>query len=56
MECPKCMSDNTEIIGCDSDLVKGRVVTYNYYRCLNCEFEFSDEPDWDSMSGGHDDY
>lgn len=56
MDCPKCFSSDTVIIDDSSELVGRRTVVFHYYECLECEFNFSDEPDWDSMPGGHDDY
>lgn len=50
-ECPLCGSD-VEVI--DSGSYKGKV--WYHYECTNpeCQHEESEEPDWDSMPGGHD--
>ena len=50
-ECTMCGGE-TEII--DSGSYNGSV--WNHYRCTECGYEESEEPDWDSMPGGHDDY
>ena len=37
----------------DNDFPQFRKYYFNSYHCY---FEEDDEPDWDAMSGGHDDY
>ena len=38
----------------DRGIYKG--FTWNKMKCTECNYEESDEPDWDSEPGGHDDY
>jgi hypothetical protein len=51
MNCPQC---DIEMEVVDSGSYKGH--TWYDYQCPFCDYCYSEEPDWDSMSGGHDDY
>lgn len=51
MNCPQC---NIELEVVDCGVYKGKL--WNEYECPECDYCFSEEPDWDSMPGGHDDY
>ena len=51
-KCYYCSSKNLEHI--ESGYYK-RII-WDGYKCLDCEREISDEPDWDSEPGGYDDY
>ena len=50
-ECPLCGGNITII---DFGSYKGKI--WYHYQCEECYYQESEEPDWDSMSGGHDDY
>lgn len=50
-ECPLC-GGSVEVV--DFGSYKGK--TWYHYKCTECNYEESEEPDWDSMLGGHDDY
>ena len=50
-ECPICGGDMEEK---DSGGYKGYI--WNTVECIECGHIESDEPDWDSMPGGHDYY
>jgi rubrerythrin len=52
MNCPVCGND--EMFVRDSGEYKG--VEWLAWICDECGHEESDEPDWDSEPGGHDDY
>lgn len=48
--CPECGC------GIHSELQEGDGFKWYDKSCLNCDYATSDEPDWDSMPGGYDDY
>lgn len=51
MNCPQC---DVEMEMVDFGSYNGK--EWYQYECPFCDYCCSDEPDWDSMSGGHDDY
>jgi len=50
-ECPLCGGE-MELF--DSGMFKG--FKWVHLKCIECKYEESDEPDYDSLPGGRDDY
>ena len=50
-ECDSCGSSNIEHV----TTVTYKRIDFNTYKCNDCGYVMSDEPDWDSLPGGHDD-
>ena len=51
LTCPKC-GEEMEI----TDSGTYRHIDWDNAKCTSCGYEDINEPDWDSMAGGHDDY
>ena len=49
--CTECGSENIEFI-CTVTYKRN---DYSTYKCKDCGNVMSNEPDWDSLPGGHDD-
>jgi DNA-directed RNA polymerase subunit M/transcription elongation factor TFIIS len=51
-ECPECGSSDIDIW--EQGSYKGK--EWTNYKCNDCDHRWGNEPDWDSMKGGHDNY
>jgi hypothetical protein len=53
---PNAPWNQKELPECEFCRCEMEEVDYLLYECKNCGHTYSNEPDYDSMPGGHDDY
>lgn len=52
-ECPECDGE-LELFDCGKFKIYDRCEQWEHWKCKNCDYEWSDEPDYDLMKGGID--